>query len=137
MVKFSKIKKEIPAILVFIAVISVNLYFGIPRIEKFSAIDEALWSYDRVPRFWKSIKKGNRKGTSLCDKPGVTLAAISGIGLPFIPDPQKYEKIRSQAKTPEQLATIKKIYLVLRLPVYIFTLLSLPFFYFFFMFTNP
>ncbi|HAT73398.1 MAG: hypothetical protein US30_C0001G0030 [Candidatus Moranbacteria bacterium GW2011_GWF2_36_839] len=131
MVKFSKIKKEIPAILVFIAVISVNLYFGIPRIEKFSAIDEALWSYDRVPRFWKSIKKGNWKGTSLCDKPGVTLAAISGIGLPFIPDPQKYEKIRSQAKTPEQLATIKKIYLVLRLPVYIFTLLSLPFFYFF------
>jgi hypothetical protein len=124
-------KNNLTIFLVFFSVNSLNLYFGVPRLEKFTAIDEALWSYGRVPKFWKSIAKGNWKGTSLCDKPGVTLAAISGLGLPFTTDPQKFENMRSQAKTPAQLEAINDIYFSLRLPVYLFFLASLPFFYYF------
>jgi len=117
-------------ILIIIVVIATNLFFGLPRISHFTAGDETLWSYDRVPKFWRSIAKGNWRGTNLCDKPGITLAIISGAGLPFIPDPRDYEKITRLPKTPEQLAMIEKIYFSLRLPVYLFTLASLFIFYF-------
>ncbi|NTW27673.1 MAG: hypothetical protein HGA36_05080 [Candidatus Moranbacteria bacterium] len=124
------IKNKILTILIFIAVISINLFFGLPRLAQYTAVDETLWSYDRVPKFWRSVAKGNWKGTNLCDKPGITLAAISGMGLPFIQDPSEYGKLTRKAKTPEQLSTIESIYFHLRLPVYLFTLFSLPLFYF-------
>lgn len=122
-------KKTVHLLIIF-AVIITNLFFGLPRLAHYTAVDETLWSYDRVPKFWRSIEKGNWRGTSLCDKPGVTLAMISGLGLPFIPDPRDYEKLQFQPKTQEQLAMIEKIYFSLRLPVYLFTLASLFVFYF-------
>ncbi|MFA7209265.1 MAG: glycosyltransferase family 39 protein [Parcubacteria group bacterium] len=122
-------KKTIHLLIIF-AVIITNLFFGLPRLSRYTAVDETLWSYDRVPKFWRSIEKGNWRGTNLCDKPGVTLAMISGLGLPFIPNPRDYEKLQFQPKTPEQLAMIEKIYFSLRLPVYLFTLASLFAFYF-------
>ncbi|MDZ4385072.1 MAG: glycosyltransferase family 39 protein [Candidatus Moranbacteria bacterium] len=122
-------KKTIHILIIF-AVITTNLFFGLPRLARYTAVDETLWSYDRVPKFWRSIEKGNWRGTNLCDKPGVTLAMVSGLGLPFIPDPRDYEKLQFQSKTPEQLAMIEKIYFSLRLPVYLFTLASLFAFYF-------
>lgn len=122
-------KKTIHILLIF-AVIAVNLFFGLPRVSQYTAGDETLWSYDRVPKFWRSVAKGNWRGTNLCDKPGITLAMISGAGLPFIPDPRNYEKITRLSKTPEQLAMIEKIYFSLRLPIYLFTLASLFAFYF-------
>lgn len=112
-------------------IIGINLYFGLPRLQNFAGIDEPLWSYGRVPKFWKSIEKQNWKGTSLCDKPGITLAAISGTGLPFSENPKDYEKLRYEVKTPEQAKTIRDIHFNLRLPVFIFTLATLPIFYFF------
>jgi len=117
-------------ILIIIIVIFSNLFFGLPRISQYTAVDETLWSYDRVPKFWRSVADGNWRGTNLCDKPGITLAIISGAGLPFIPDLRKYENLRFQPKTAEQLAMIEKIYFSLRLPVYLFALASLFAFYF-------
>lgn len=122
-------KKTIP-IFIILAVICINLFFGLPRLAHYTAVDETLWSYDRVPKFWRSVANENWRGTNLCDKPGITLAMISGIGLPFVPDPRDYEDLQFKPKTPEQLATIEKIYFSLRLPVYLFTLASLFAFYF-------
>jgi 4-amino-4-deoxy-L-arabinose transferase-like glycosyltransferase len=122
-------KKAIHIILIFV-VIGINLFFGLPRVAKYTAVDETLWSYDRVPKFWRSVAKGNWRGTNLCDKPGIVLAMISGAGLPFIPDPGDYENLQFKSKTSEQLTTIDKIYYSLRLPVYLFTLASLFAFYF-------
>ncbi|EKE16358.1 MAG: hypothetical protein ACD_11C00019G0002 [uncultured bacterium] len=122
-------KKTIHILIIF-TVIAVNLFFGLPRIAQYTAVDETLWSYDRVPKFWRSIEKGNWRGTNLCDKPGIVLAMISGAGLPFIPDPRDYEELQFKPKTPEQLAMMSKIYFSLRLPVYLFTLASLFAFYF-------
>ena len=122
--------KKTSNIFIIMAVVAINLFFGLPRIAHYSAVDETLWSYGRVPKFWRNVANTNWRGTNLCDKPGITLAIISGTGLPFAPDPKELEDLLHEPKTPEQLNAINNLYFSLRLPVYIFSLLSLFFFYF-------
>ena len=89
-------KQKILIILIFVSIIVSSLYFGFPRLEKFSGVDEPYWSYDRVPKFWNAIKTKQWKKTNLCDKPGIVLAMVSGIGLPF--DGEDYESIKNLKK---------------------------------------
>lgn len=127
-------KQKIVIILMFFFIFASSFYFGFSRLEKFSGVDEPYWSYTRVPKFWDAIKTMQWKRTSLCDKPGITIAAISGIGLPFIDEDynaiKKLKSLRYQPKTSEQLQQIEKLYFRLRLPVFLFTLAILPLFYF-------
>jgi len=124
-------RQKITLILIFATIFVSNFYFGLPRLHDFSGVDEPYWSYDRVPKFWRSIKTHNWKSTNICDKPGVPLAIISGIGLPFISqDIKTLGKLRYEPKTTEQLEAIRNLYHKLRFPVFIFTLLVLPVFYF-------
>ncbi|HHE46030.1 MAG TPA: phospholipid carrier-dependent glycosyltransferase, partial [Candidatus Moranbacteria bacterium] len=118
------------SILILIAIISLNLFFGLPRVKNFTGVDETLWSYGRIPKFWHSVSQHKWAKTDINDKPGITLAFLSGAGLPFIPNPKNYSKIKYETKTPAQLTAIENIYLALRLPIYIFSLFSLIFFYF-------
>ncbi|MCI0471343.1 MAG: glycosyltransferase family 39 protein, partial [Candidatus Aminicenantes bacterium] len=111
-------------------IISSSFYFGFQRLENFSGVDEPLWSYDRVPKFWNAVSTHNWKKTNICDKPGVPLAIVSGAGLPFIENPKSYRYLRFEPKTPEQLQDIRDVYFFLRLPVFLFTLAILPLFYF-------
>ena len=125
------IKNKIITILVFISIFASSLYFGLPRLKNFSGVDEPYWSYDRVPKFWQSVKDQKWKSTNICDKPGIPLAIISGAGLPFISENIKdLGKLRYDQKTVPELNAIRDIYYKLRFPVFIFTLLSLPLFYF-------
>jgi|GEM_PF-505110 len=118
-------------IISFLAIIIfTNIYFGLPRVKSFTGVDETLWSYSRIPKFWDSISKHKWGKTDINDKPGISLAIISGAGLPFIPNPKDYSKLQFKAKTSQQLNTVENIYYYLRLPIYLFSLLSLIFFYF-------
>lgn len=112
-----------------ILIIAVNLAFGLPRLANYFAVDEHLWTYGRTPRFWKSIEKQNWRKTAVNDKPGITAAAISGIGLLSI-NPMSYADILQEPKSEKQLAAIEKINFSFRLPIYLFSLLALPLFYF-------
>lgn len=123
----NKIKSNLHIILLLF-VIAVNLFFAIPRLANYSAVDEHLWTYGRTPRFWKSIENHDWKKTAVNDKPGITVAAISGIGLLFA-DPMKYKDIIQESKNDDQLEAIRKINFSLRFPVYIFTLLMAPLFF--------
>lgn len=123
-------KKKIVTVLFFFAIIITNFYFGFHRLENFSGVDEPLWAYDRVPQFWNAVQKMKWKSTTLCDKPGITLALISGAGLPFFHEnPENLGELRYAPKTPEQLQTLKNLYFDLRLPVYLFALSMLGAFY--------
>ncbi|MDZ4385071.1 MAG: glycosyltransferase family 39 protein [Candidatus Moranbacteria bacterium] len=122
--------KTIFTLLIFVAVAVSSLYFGLPRLKDFSGVDEPYWSYDRVPKFWESVSEGKWRSTNICDKPGITLAMISGAGLPFIPDPRDYEDLRQHPKTPAEVEAIRDAYFYLRLPIFLFTLAILPLFYF-------
>ena len=124
-------KEKIITILIFIAIISSSFYFGLPRLGTFSGVDEPYWSYERVPDFWNAISKGNWRATNICDKPGITIASVSGAGLLLMDEkPKDFKKFRFQPKTPEVLEKIQNIYFNLRLPVFLFTLAILPLFYF-------
>lgn len=127
-------KQKIVIIFMFACIFASSFYFGFERLRNFSGVDEPYWSYTRVPKFWDAIKKMEWKRTSLCDKPGITIAAVSGIGLPFINEDYKsikeLKKFRYEPKTEEQLQRIESLYFHLRLPVFLFTLAMLPLLYF-------
>ena len=117
--------------LIFLSIFASSLYFGLPRLKNFSGVDEPYWSYDRVPKFWQSVKAQKWKSTNICDKPGIPLAIVSGAGLPFISENIKdLKKLRYNPKTVPELNAIRDIYYKLRFPVFLFTLLMLPLFYF-------
>ncbi len=123
-------KERIITISILLVIVASSLYFGLPRLQHFSGVDEPYWSYDRVPDFWDAVREGKWERTDICDKPGVPLAIISGAGLPAIgEDPGNYESLRYEPKTPEQVQRIGDIYFYLRLPVFLFTLAVLPLFY--------
>ena len=124
-------RERIITIIIFIIILISSLYFGLPRLQTFSGVDEPYWSYGRVPKFWQSVKEGNWKATHLCDKPGIGTVLVSGAGLPFIHNnPKDLQKLRYEPKRPGELSDIWSLYFKLRLPIFIFTLLSLPYFYY-------
>ena len=116
-------KIKLTTILIFLTSIISSFYFGYSRLANFSGVDEPYWSYGRVPNFWNAIKTMQWKKTNICDKPGIPLAIISGTGLPFISgNPKDLQKLRYEARPPEQLEAISNLYFHLRLPIFLFTL---------------
>lgn len=124
----------------FLLIISIILFFGFGfyHIAKFETVDEHFWKYERTGKYWHGLKLGftERKWekTYINDKPGVTTAIISGVGLLFEPNPES-SRIRDPKLTNNQLYTVyntertEKINLALRLPLLIFNSLSFLFFF--------
>ncbi|MFH0969345.1 MAG: glycosyltransferase family 39 protein [Patescibacteria group bacterium] len=124
--------KKILTIAIISIVMLLNLGFGIYHIEKFAAVDEPLWTFERIPDFWKNLGEKDWGGTLISDKPGITVALISGIGT-IKENPKQYKLFNCQGKTcsPAQIQGIEKMNFALRSPLFFFTLFSLPLFYFF------
>ena len=116
-------------IFVITTVIAANLTFGLPRLTNFLAVDEHLWTFDRVPQFWKAVKDANFKKTKINDKPGITVALISGPGV-LSEKPIEYYSSIQNPKTKSELDSLRKMRYHFRLPIYLFSLLILPLFYF-------
>lgn len=112
-------------------VFAINIFFAFPRLTEYSSVDEPYWTYDRTPDFWDALLDKRWKNTKINDKPGITVAEISGIGLLSGIKPLEYKSIRQEKKTPEVSQEIKKINFFLRLPIYIACLVILGLFYFF------
>jgi 4-amino-4-deoxy-L-arabinose transferase-like glycosyltransferase len=124
-----KAKKILPIVLISLVII-INASLGIPRLSRFSAVDEPYWTYDRTSKFWNAIKEQKWKSTKINDKPGITVAILSGWGLTQI-DPMPFKSLRGDPKTDAQIQDIDKINFAFRLPIFLFTLALLPLFYFF------
>lgn len=111
MFKIEKIKKLLPLLIAIIFFTSFGLY----HITKFETIDEHFWKYERVKSYYTGIKEGftenNWNKTRINDKPGVTVALLSGMSLPFIPDPYQHEDFarESQYNFPTQKSPDEKI----------------------------
>lgn len=84
--KTSKMKNAYFAGFLLIS-LSIYFYFGFQHIGKFETADEHYWiyspNYGRIYQYWSSLFTGNWAGTYINDKPGVTLALISGSALLF------------------------------------------------------
>ncbi|NTW30071.1 MAG: phospholipid carrier-dependent glycosyltransferase [Candidatus Moranbacteria bacterium] len=94
-------------------------------IGNFAGVDEPLWTFDRIPSYWKNIYEGDWAGTNISDKPGVTIALISGAGLPFIDDPKSYEAGKDNSQ-PKDILPMNRAF---RIPIALFAALSIPLFY--------
>jgi 4-amino-4-deoxy-L-arabinose transferase-like glycosyltransferase len=73
-----------PMIFIVVSVMICFALFGWFRLDKGSFVDEKLWTYgveQRIEKYWKNIFERDWKNTRPSDKPGVTLAFISGFGL--------------------------------------------------------
>jgi len=104
---------------------TISFSFGLYNIQKASLVDEALWTFDRIPSFWKNIGERDWYGTRVSDKPGLTLATISGFGLLKIENPADYDSKNISIKKIENLN------FSFRFPILVFFIFMLPILYFF------
>jgi 4-amino-4-deoxy-L-arabinose transferase-like glycosyltransferase len=125
--QFTRKKMLIVSILSFVIVF--NLFLGLPRLSRFSAVDEPYWTYGRISKFWKAVAAEKWSSTNVNDKPGITVAILSGTGL-LKYDPLQYKSLREQPKTASQLDDFRSINFYFRLPIFLFcTLMLLAFFF--------
>lgn len=72
-------------ILLLIVPLAIFWSFGFYHLDKFETADEHYWTHDpspgRVAQYWEAIGKRKWADTFINDKPGVTLAYISGPAL--------------------------------------------------------
>ncbi len=127
-----------------IAVI-IFIGFGFFHLTKFETTDEHFWKYDRIDKYFNGWREHDWKKTRINDKPGVTVALISGIGRVFIPPLKSHEDLSAKEKNSFVLPNghrksfynffhtdwTEKINLALRLPLLLFNgLLMLPLMFF-------
>jgi 4-amino-4-deoxy-L-arabinose transferase-like glycosyltransferase len=85
----TKKEKIIIFSLLFIS-IAAFFAFGLFHLAKFETTDEQLWKYGRIKQYWQSIENHDWKKTYINDKPGITVALVSGAGLFFEPNPETH-----------------------------------------------
>jgi len=114
---------------------SIYLIFGLIHLNKFETADEALWISDpftgRIHGYWQALSDRNWIQTRINDKPGISLALISGIGIFFEGNPQE-KLLTSKEESPRiyNPEANQRSYLAFRLPILIFNgLMSFFFFY--------
>lgn len=123
----TQIKKQGSAtLLILFIALSIFGYFGTKNITNYAGVDEPLWTFDRIPYFWKNVGEMDWKNTSISDKPGITVVQISGLGLLFN-NPMEYAQLQNFSPDKD----IRIMNLAFRLPLVIFCLLSLILFYIF------
>lgn len=109
-------------------VIAVYAGLGSWHIANFAAVDEPLWTFGRISRFWKGIEKRIWTRTEISDKPGITVALISGTGLLF-ETPRDYRVFLADEKPSNIPLDIKDFLFAFRFPLFLATVFLLPFFY--------
>ena len=122
------IDRLLSAIILFVMIISfASGAYGIGRM---AVVDEPLWTFDRTPNFWRDVLEKDWRGARVSDKPGLTTAAISGFGLLFEKNPKQFKNIKWQEETYNANAgEMESFNMKFRLPLFLFTVLMLPFFY--------
>lgn len=126
-----KIIKEKYLIYLFLFIsIAIFFVFGSYHLTKFITADEHYWIYERVPQYWNAIFKADFLKTFINDKPGVTVALVSGVGLLFEKNPKQFKNIKWQGEVYNaNVNKMESFNVKFRLPLFIFTILMLPFFY--------
>ncbi len=113
-------KKTALIIALFALAYVIYFSFGFYHLSKFITADEHLWLYKRIPQYWNSLATGDFKGTRINDKPGVTAALISGIGMLWEKNPEKFDSGNYFSPDETRREKMENMLLKFRLPVLIF-----------------
>lgn len=103
--------------------------FAATNLTRFAAVDEPLWMDGRITRFWKNLSERDLEKTNISDKPGITVALASGVGLFFV-EPKEYRDTRFVYSAKNADLDIRDLYLAFRLPLLLVITAFLPCFYF-------
>lgn len=125
----SKRAENIFITIALVAIISAFFLFGLNHLTKFVTADEHYWTYERIPQYWKALADGKIKKTLINDKPGVTVALISGIGLLRENTPQNHKIKINDNLDKYNTAETESLYLAFRLPIIVFNGLFSIFFF--------
>lgn len=69
--------------------LSAYFFFSVSHLTQFITADEHYWLYERVPKYWDALNEGKWLKTAINDKPGISVALLSGMGLFFEPHPKQ------------------------------------------------
>lgn len=86
-----KISEKTIVFIILLVSIATFLSFGLYHLGKFETTDEHLWKYDRIGTYWNALREKDWVHTYINDKPGITVALVSGIGLLSEPHPENNE----------------------------------------------
>ena len=117
-------KEKISAIIILALSMLIFFAFGFYHIGKFVTADEHYWVYERIPQYFQAIKDSNIKKTRINDKPGVSLALISGLGMLREKNPENhFEKLESERIDQYDSQNSERFYSSFRIPILVFNLL--------------
>lgn len=91
--------------------------FGLYHLTKYATTDEQFWLYNRIPDYWKALADGKLANTHINDKPGVTLAFTSGLGLLLEPHPENHKISGSDLYDQYFTRYTEKLYFLFRFPL--------------------
>ena len=115
--------------IVLVATLVIYFSFGSYRLTKFVTADEHYWIYERIPQYWKALSQRKLKKTLINDKPGITVALVSGAGLFFEKHPELYiDKPEKHISVYDPVVT-ERLNLIFRWPILLFNGLFSVFFF--------
>jgi len=121
--------KKIPFLSILALSVCLFYAFGAYHLGKFKTADEYYWIQERVPQYWDALSSQNLKKTLINDKPGISVALVSGAGLLFEEAPIRYlTKVDDDLKT-YAVEKSERVNLAFRLPILIFNGFFLIFFF--------
>lgn len=113
-------------------------FFGLQHISEFITADEHYWVEERIPQYWDALRDGKWKKTFINDKPGVSLALVSGVGYALHSDSREL-CVETESKIIDcQNNIVSDVYRDFRLPILITNgILLCLFFFLLIRLTNP
>jgi len=120
------VKYNFITVSILLTVMILHLGFGLYHLGKSAYVDERLWTYSsqkRIEKYWNNIIQRDWKNTRPSDKPGVTLAILSGPSLFFVTPSDFFKDMISDKES------FAHMLFVMRLPLVIFSTLLLVLFY--------
>ena len=110
-------------LLIFVP-LGIYFYFGLSHLTQFETADEHLWVSDlyegRIQKYWEAAANKDWKQTRINDKPGITLALVSGIGTWFEKDVKSKIIVKKNLWSMYDPSKTKETYYIYRLPILIF-----------------
>lgn len=77
-------REEIWVLILLVVPLLIYSWFGFKHLDQFETADEYRWIYNsesRIPRYWSAMLSHDWKHTRINDKPGISTAIVSGLGL--------------------------------------------------------
>ena len=117
-------------LLAILIITSTFFSFGFYRLGEFAAVDEPLWLYGRIEKYWNNIGDHEWNKTDVSDKPGITVSLISGAAL-LQYDPHRYDDVRHKGEVfVNKSLDMVGFFRGFRLPILLVITLLLPLLYF-------